>query len=131
MFGLTSGENFRELINKQLKLFCRNKDPDNEVFPDLNPTILNKHLSSIMDGLTAKVFRTYNASVTLEKELPTVESLQGLSVQEKVNQYNSANRQVAILCNHQKTVSKSAETMFENLGEKLSILKRQKSQMTE
>ena len=49
----------------------------------------------------------------------------------KVSRYNAANRQVAILCNHQKTVSKSAETMFENLGEKLAILKRQKAQLNE
>ena len=118
-------------VYKRLRSFCRNKQPDSEVFPDLNPMILNKHLSSIMEGLTAKVFRTYNASVTLENELPTAESLQGLSVQEKVTRYNAANRQVAILCNHQKTVSKSAETMFENLGEKLAILKRQKAQLAE
>lgn len=32
-------------------------------------TILNKHLQEIMEGLTAKVFRTYNASRTLEEQL--------------------------------------------------------------
>ena len=30
---------------------------------------MNKHLHDIMDGLTAKVFRTYNASRTLEEQL--------------------------------------------------------------
>jgi len=30
---------------------------------------LNKYLDSFMEGLTAKVFRTYNASVTLQKLL--------------------------------------------------------------
>lgn len=45
------------------------------------------------------MFRTYNASVTLETELPTVEALRGLSVQEKVLRYNAANRQVlSTLC---------------------------------
>jgi DNA topoisomerase-1 len=31
--------------------------------------VLNKHLSSLMDGLTAKVFRTFNASITLQEQL--------------------------------------------------------------
>jgi DNA topoisomerase-1 len=43
--------------------------------------------------------------------------------------YNAANRQVAILCNHQKTVSKAAEAMFENLNEKLATLKRQRDEL--
>lgn len=30
---------------------------------------LNAYLKELMPGLTAKVFRTFNASVTLEKEL--------------------------------------------------------------
>lgn len=37
-----------------------------------------------MPGLTAKVFRTYNASATLQNELPGEEALAGLSVAEKV-----------------------------------------------
>ena len=80
-------------------------------------------------GLSAKVFRTYNASETLQNELPTPEDLAGLSIQEKVLRYNAANREVAILCNHQKTVSKAAETMFESLNEKLETLKSQSREL--
>jgi DNA topoisomerase-1 len=82
-----------------------------------------------MPGLTAKVFRTYNASITLEKELPSTEAMKGLSIQEKLVMYNAANRQVAILCNHQKTVSKAAEVMFENLNEKLENLNSQRREL--
>lgn len=32
-------------------------------------SILNKHLQDLMEGLTAKVFRTYNASITLQQQL--------------------------------------------------------------
>jgi len=108
-----------------LKSFCAKKKPTDDVFETLSPPVLNKHLSSLMDGLTAKVFRTYNASITLENELPSVEDLVGMPIAEKVIQFNAANRHVAILCNHQKTVSKAAETMFENLNEKLETLKSQ------
>ena len=35
----------------------------------MQPARLNDQLSELMPGLSAKVFRTYNASVTLEAEL--------------------------------------------------------------
>lgn len=35
----------------------------------LQTTLLNKHLQELMEGLTAKVFRTYNASHTLQEQL--------------------------------------------------------------
>jgi DNA topoisomerase-1 len=116
-------------VYDNLVSFCENKKPDEDVFETLTPPVLNKHLNSLMKGLTAKVFRTYNASITLEKELPAAEELDGLSIQDKVLRYNAANRQVAILCNHQKTVSKATETMFENLNEKLTNLKDQLNEL--
>lgn len=115
-----------KLVHKRLKAFCANKQPDEQVFDNVDPPLLNKHLTSLMKGLTAKVFRTFNASITLEKELPEASSVVGLSTSEKLALYNAANRQVAILCNHQKTVSKAAETMFENLNEKLATMKGQR-----
>ena len=51
--GLTVFDNLRN--------FCKKKKSDEQVFKDLTPTILNEHLSSLMKGLSAKVFRTYNA----------------------------------------------------------------------
>lgn len=62
-------------------------------------TSLNKYLSELMEGLSAKVFRTYNASMTLQDQLDklVVED----NVAAKVLGYNRANRAVAILCNHQ------------------------------
>lgn len=32
-------------------------------------TVLNKYLNELMEGLSAKVFRTYNASWTLQQQL--------------------------------------------------------------
>ena len=118
-----------KLVYKCLKSFCAGKRGTDDVFDTLTPTILNKHLNSLMEGLSAKVFRTYNASITLEKELPSPETMAGMSIPEKVNLFNAANRQVAILCNHQKTVSKAAETMFETLNGKLETMKNQLNEL--
>ena len=116
-------------VYRCLKSFCSGKKDTDDVFEHLEPSILNKHLSSLMKGLSAKVFRTFNASITLEKELPDAETLEGMTVSEKITLYNDANRQVAILCNHQKTVSKAQENQFEILNAKLDGLKKQKDEL--
>ena len=119
-------------VYDNLKSFCKKKKPADQVFQDLNPTILNNHLKQFMDGLSAKVFRTYNASKTLQDELMKHEHLnawKSLSVTEMVTEYNSANREVAILCNHQRSVSKAQETQLETIGTKLETLKKQKKQL--
>jgi DNA topoisomerase-1 len=43
------------------------KKHDDDLFDTLNTTKVNTHLKGLMPGLTAKVFRTYNASYTLDK----------------------------------------------------------------
>ena len=116
-------------MHARIKEFIAGKKPHQDVFETLTPTILNKHLSSIMKGLSAKVFRTYNASFTLEEQLPSPEAMAGLTIQEKVTRYNAANREVAILCNHQKTVSKAAEAQLESLNEGLSLMTKQVKEM--
>eukprot|EP00934_Nitzschia_sp_Nitz4_P001729 Nitzschia sp. Nitz4//scaffold29_size155292//50905//53260//NITZ4_002650-RA/size155292-snap-gene-0.95-mRNA-1//-1//CDS//3329546424//1729//frame0 len=116
-------------VYENLKKFCGKKKKTEEVFDAINPTMLNNHLKQFMDGLSAKVFRTYNASRTLQEELTKTEAAAGwgrLTAAEKVVEYNSANREVAILCNHQRSVSKAQETQLENLGGKIGALKDQK-----
>lgn len=47
----------------------------------------------------------------------------------KVLLYNEANKKVAILCNHQKTVSKAQESGLTALGDRLQMLKKQKQEL--
>ncbi|OII74874.1 DNA topoisomerase I [Cryptosporidium ubiquitum] len=128
-----------------LTIFCKNKDKMENVFDQINMSSLNQYLKSIMPELSAKVFRTFNASITLERELskisakPTMKSekktkmeLEGCSKEEikisnfnnevditNVNDilrfYNDANREVAILCNHQRSVPKQHESSMEKM----------------
>ncbi|CAB9519858.1 DNA topoisomerase 1 [Seminavis robusta] len=119
-------------VYENLKKFCKGKKKTEEIFDSINPTMLNNHLKQFMDGLSAKVFRTYNASKTLQEELRKKEKLAGwsrLSPAEKVIEYNNANREVAILCNHQRSVSKAQETQLENISNKIDTLKKQKKML--
>jgi DNA topoisomerase I len=88
----------------------------------LQTSQLNKHLNSYMQGLTAKVFRTYNASYTMGKllnELDKDPRARG-SIAEKVKLYNDCNREVAILCNHKRTVGAAHEQQMQKLGDRVS-----------
>lgn len=42
------------------------KSGTDDLFDKLDTNKLNAHLKDLMPGLTAKVFRTYNASITLD-----------------------------------------------------------------
>ena len=85
---------------------------------------LNKHLSSYMNGLTAKVFRTYNASNTMSKLLRDLQS-EG-TIPEKMKDYNDANRRVAVLCNHKRTVTAGHAGQMEKMEDKIKGLLYQK-----
>lgn len=77
-----------------------------------------------MKGLTAKVFRTYNASWTFQEQLRNTPK--NGTIAEKIAAYNTANRQVAILCNHQKTVSKGFAESHAKFGDKIRAVKYQR-----
>jgi DNA topoisomerase I len=107
-----------EQVYKNLKIFVKGKSPEDLVFDRLSSSALNAFLHELMDGLTAKVFRTYNASVTLEEQLEK-ETKSNMNVHELVVAYNAANRAVAILCNHQRSVPKTFDKQLERLEEKV------------
>lgn len=71
-----------------------------------------------MPGLTAKVFRTYNASITMSRLLQELK-VDNRPIAEKVKLYNDCNREVAILCNHKRTVGAGHEQQMEKLGDKI------------
>ncbi|PRT53702.1 DNA topoisomerase 1 [Wickerhamiella sorbophila] len=110
-----------EQVFTNLQIFKKEpKGPGDDIFDRLDPSILNKHLQSYMPGLTAKVFRTYNASHTMQKQLDQIPNVG--TVAEKVVAFNAANREVAILCNHQRTVAKSHEQSVAKIEERVEEL---------
>jgi DNA topoisomerase-1 len=112
-------------VFKNLKIFKRPpKGPGDDLFDRIDPSVLNKHFQKYMPGLTAKVFRTYNASKTMQDQLDLIPN-EGTPA-EKVVKFNAANRTVAILCNHQRTVSKGHETSMQKINDKLKEMMWQK-----
>ncbi|CAL3963968.1 unnamed protein product [Diplocarpon coronariae] len=112
-------------VFKNLKLFKKPpKKEGDDIFDRLTTTQLNKHLTSYMPGLSAKVFRTYNASWTMSKLLQGLK-VKNLSIQEKVKLYNDCNREVAVLCNHKRSVGASHEAQMEKMTDRIKGLQYQ------
>jgi len=110
-----------------IQSFVKGKKPEDQVFDKVIPSTLNEYFKEFMEDLTAKVFRTFNASFTLQQELDKFPfdqkgkwSQDGL-----VKFYNDANRQVAILCNHQKAESKTHGELMEKMKAKKEDMEKQ------
>ncbi|KAK7472817.1 DNA topoisomerase 1 [Stygiomarasmius scandens] len=109
-------------VFKNIRIFKENKTDEDSLFDRVTTASMNKHLTQEMKGLTAKVFRTYNASFTFQRLLDE-SNLEGATLQEKLNAYNKANRLVAILCNHQRSIPKTHDQSMEKMRYKYRALK--------
>ena len=148
----------------QLIKFIKNKKKTDDIFDKINPTILNVYLKSMMDDLTAKVFRTYNASKLFQDELNFIqEEIDKIKKNRKNNDknnktkeekeekeekkvddndfetseinhildlYQKANIKVALLCNHQKGVSKTFSEQINKINEKIRELKNERKELS-
>ncbi|KAJ8778061.1 hypothetical protein J1605_013921 [Eschrichtius robustus] len=122
--GLCKGFFSLPQVYENLQLFVENKGPGAELFDRLTTASLNKHLQDLMDGLTAKVFRTCNASLTLQGQLRALTRAED-GVAAKILSYNRANRAVAVLCNHQRATPKTFEKSMQTLRSKIEAKVKQ------
>lgn len=114
--------------------FIRNKKKGDELFDKINPTLLNTYIKTISsnDDLTAKVFRTYNASYLFQKEIDEINKKYNKKgdkddyISELLTCYNKANLKVALLCNHQKNVSKGFNDQIKKIDDKIEELQKKK-----
>ena len=113
------------LVFHAMQRFCKGKKKDQDIFDHIDPTKVNKHLQTLMPGLTIKVFRTYNASYTLNKLLKETTPACDSTIPMKKAAYDAANKEVAVLCNHQKGVSKAHDAQMEKLQDKKKIIAKE------
>lgn len=124
-------------VYSALTRFLKNKKKGDELFDLINPQMLNLYLKSMMEELTAKVFRTFNASDTFQRELNKIsdaidkEKNTDNKINTILNMYNKANIKVAMLCNHQKNVSKSFNDQLGALKSKINEYKDKKYSLIE
>jgi DNA topoisomerase-1 len=101
-------------VARNLTEFTAGKGPEDLIFHNVSSGLVNQFLSSILPGLTAKVFRTYHATAKA-REVLVSNDLRNADDLDKLYHAKEANLQAAIFCNHQRTPPK---TWQESLNKK-------------
>ena len=110
-----------EQFHENLKNIIQNKKPKDDIFDGITSRHVNVYYSSIVPGLTAKVFRTYLATNVVKNYLKDHDSLKGKTANEKLYHAKLANLEAAIMCNHKRTIPKTFE---QTLQKKKDTLKK-------
>lgn len=119
-----------ESVYKNLKEFVKNKTKKEKLFDFISASSINEYLEHFMSGLTAKVLRTYTASLLFQKEINKImeDHVASLDSNERLNyliaMFNQANTSVALLCNHQKNVKDTGNTIIDKVSEMINKMKK-------
>ena len=112
-------------FQENLKRLIQNKKPKDEIFEDVTSRHVNAYYSSIVNGLTAKVFRTYLATTMVKNYLKEHDNMKGKTPNEKLYHAKLANLEAAIMCNHKRTIPKTFEESLENKRETLKNINKE------
>jgi DNA topoisomerase-1 len=122
-----------DAVYRNLQYFVKNKKNKDELFDLISSSSLNDYLDSFFKGLTAKVWRTYNASYLFQKEIDKIKEDKVVGVEESerlnflISMFNQANTTVALLFNHQKNVSKNLDDGIDKIDERIKDLRKKKA----
>jgi DNA topoisomerase-1 len=89
-----------------------------QLFPNVRSRNVNAFFNKAMDGLTAKVFRTYHASATVRNYLARAKVTPQDAGYVKNYHAKQANLQAAIVCNHTKQEPKGFEDRLQRFAER-------------
>ena len=104
-----------------LKRILSNKKKGQDIF-NITSLDVNKFFKDILDGISAKDFRTAYGSLILANELRK-ENIQKLSLSQKIKFHTEANLLVAKKLNHQTQVKSNFGEKIDELSDKLNTYK--------
>lgn len=92
---------------RSIEKLSEGKNGDEQLFPNVTPKVVNEYIQSHHPSLTAKTFRTYNATMKMKEALEEYRA----RVDDPVEYFRRCATEVAIFCNHKKisTLRKSRE----------------------
>jgi len=119
-----------EGIDKQfhdnLKELISNKKNTQEIFDGITSRHVNAYYTTLVKGLTAKVFRTYLASSVVSKYLREHDNIKSESNMKKIFHAKMANLNAAMMCNHKRTIPKNFEQSLQKKKDSLSNVQQSK-----
>lgn len=127
---LIQDENDRALA-ENLKEFERGKPPNAQLFPNITSARVNDFLKGVLPGLSAKVFRTYHATTTVDEYLQQNGKLKKDAADaQKEFVAKMANLQAAIKCNHKRTPPKTWAESLEKRAQGVEKLRAAKPNLS-
>ncbi len=111
-------DNLKKLIDK--------KKPEDLIFDGVTSRHVNEFFGKVVKGLTAKVFRTYLATIVVKNYLKKVDDLDSKSESLKLYHAKIANLEAAITCNHKRTIPKTFEQALQKKKDALEKIKETK-----
>jgi len=112
-----------EKVVKNLKQFAE-ANYENTLFDEVNSSVVSEFLDEIMEGITAKVFRTCHASETVSNKLNQLKINKNAPEYKKKHVAIIANLEAAITCNHKRTIPKTWAQSLQRQKDKLGERKR-------
>ncbi|MCS5528308.1 MAG: DNA topoisomerase I [Nitrosopumilus sp.] len=112
-------------FHENLKKIIEKKKPKEEIFEDITSRHVNQYYSSIVKGLTAKVFRTYLATTVVKNYLAKHDNMKGKTANEKLYHAKLANLEAAMMCNHKRTIPKTYELTLQKKRDSIKKLEKE------
>ncbi|MFP3950766.1 MAG: hypothetical protein ACLFVP_01260 [Candidatus Bathyarchaeia archaeon] len=113
-------------VYRNLKEFAQNSK--STLFDGVNSKGVSEFLDEIMEGITAKVFRTCYSTEAVEKKLKELEVDEDDSDHVKKHVATLANLEAAKICNHKRSIPKSWERVLRRKEERLEAKKKKAKQ---
>jgi DNA topoisomerase-1 len=83
---------------RSIQMLSDGKNPTDQLFPNVTPKIVNEYLQSFHPSLSAKTFRTYNATMKMKEYLEAYRP----GVDNPGDFFRKGVTEVAVFCNHKK-----------------------------
>ncbi len=122
-----AAEGHDKQFHENLKKLIEKKNPKDEIFDNITSRHVNQYYSSIVKGLTAKVFRTYLATEVVKKYLVAHDDIKGKSATEKIYHAKLANLEAAMMCNHKRTIPKTFEESLQKKRDSLKNVEKEEA----
>jgi DNA topoisomerase-1 len=111
-------------FHANLKELTAKIKPTDEIFGNLTSRDVNEYYKTVVNGLTAKVFRTFSASTVVSKYLNENGDVKTKSAMEKLYHAKLANLEAAIMCNHKRTIPKTFEQSLQKKRDTLKVAQK-------
>jgi len=116
-----------EKVVNNLREFMKDSD-GNTLFDEVNSSVVSEFLDEVMEGITAKVFRTCYATEAVDSKLKEIEVAEDAPEYVKKHVATLANLEAAVTCNHKRTISDSWQQSLDRQKERLEERKKRARQ---